>query len=169
MKNPSAEKTGGWMIFIAFVLLVLFLTYMFNDVLEAQLNPNQQLNTVVSGDYKEVALTRNKYGHYVASGKINGETVTFLVDTGATDIALSETLAQKLNLERGRAVRVGTANGYAKAYRTRLQRVSLGDIKLENVSATILSNASDDQVLLGMAFLKHLELIQTGDQLTIRQ
>lgn len=169
MKNQSAEKTGGWMIFIAFVLLVLFLTYMFNDVLEAQLNPNQQLNTVISGNYKEVALTRNKYGHYVASGEINGETVTFLVDTGATDIALSETLAQKLNLERGRAVRVGTANGYAKAYRTRLQRVSLGDIKLENVSATILSNASDDQVLLGMAFLKHLELIQKGDQLTIRQ
>lgn len=169
MENQSAEKTGGWMIFIAFVLLVLFLTYMFNDVLEAQLNPNQQLNTVVSGDYKEVALSRNKYGHYVASGEINGQTVTFLVDTGATDIALSETLAQKLNLQRGRAVRVSTANGYAKAYRTRLQHVSLGDIKLENVSATILSNASDEQVLLGMAFLKHMELIQKGDQLTIRQ
>ena len=169
MSNQSAEKTGGWMIFFAFVLFISFLAYLFDDLLESQVNPNQQFNTLLSGDRKEISLTRNRYGHYVASGKINGHHVVFLVDTGATDIAMSERLAKKLSLEKGRAIKVMTANGYARAYRTRLNSVSLGKIVREDVSATILSNASDDQVLLGMAFLKHMELIQKGDQLTIRQ
>ena len=157
------------MIFFAFVILVVFLTYLFQDILKSQLNPNRQINTVGSSDYKEISLERNKYGHYVASGEINEQPVVFMLDTGATDIAISDQLAKKLGLKKGRAFKVSTANGVSTAYRTRLDSVSLGDIELNNLQATILSNASDNQVLLGMVFLKHMELVQKGNQLTIRQ
>lgn len=157
------------MIFFAFVIFVVFLTYIFDDLLESQFNPNQHVNTVQSGTQKEITLERNKFGHYVSSGFINNTPVVFLLDTGATNVAISSGLAHRLGLKKGRAFKVSTANGISTAYRTTLDSVSLGSLQLDNVSASILSNASDDHVLLGMAFLKHMEIIQKGEQLTIRQ
>ena len=157
------------MFFFAFVLFVTLLTFLFDDLLEYQINPNQQINTIANSGYKELKLQRNKMGHYVSNGMINGTPVVFLLDTGATVIALSANLARKLQLKTGRAFNVSTANGISKAYRATLKTVSLGEIQLNEVPAAVLSNTSDNHVLLGMTFLKHMELIQKGDFLTIRQ
>ena len=168
-EHPYTDKTGGWMIVLAFVVFLALLTYLFSDLLESQINPNQQVNTLHSDGYREVRLLRNKYGHYVTNGKINGKPVVFLLDTGATTVALSEELAKQLGLKKGRSLRVSTANGFTTAHSTTLEQVSIGQITLDNEPASIINNASNDQVLLGMAFLKHMELIQKGEQLIIRQ
>ncbi|MCK4674645.1 MAG: retroviral-like aspartic protease family protein, partial [Gammaproteobacteria bacterium] len=118
---------------------------------------------------KEIVLQRNAYGHYVASGTINGYEVIFLLDTGATDVAIPEPLANKIGLLKGREFFVKTANGNTKAYRSQLNSVAIGDIKRYDLNATILTNMTGDEVLLGMSFLKHFEIIQKGRSLTIRQ
>ncbi len=154
---------AGWLVFG--VLLFMF----FSNLLEKQNNPNQELTTVYRGEVREVVLQRNRAGHYVATGRINGQQVVFLVDTGATHVAIPESIANRLGLKKGPAFRARTANGIARAWATRLDSVSLGDITLYDVRASILDNAGTEEVLLGMSFLKQLELVQQGDALTIRQ
>lgn len=168
-KTGFTNRIGGWMTFVAWVVFIAFLGFSFNHFIQKQNNPNQSVSTTYVAGSKEVTLIRNKHGHYVANGKINGQSVVFLLDTGATDIALSARLAKKLHLKQGHPFKVSTANGIAKAHRTRIETVSLGEIQLHNVPATILSKGPDNQVLLGMAFLKHVEFVQKGNRLTIRQ
>ena len=163
------ERAGTIMTVAGWLLFGVLLFVFFNNLLEKQRNPNQDVATVYRGDVREVVLQRNKYGHYVTSGKINGQDVVFLVDTGATDVAIPEATANRLGLTRGPAFRARTANGITRAWRTRLASVSVGEITLYDVRASILDNAGTEEVLLGMSFLKQLELIQKGDSLTLRQ
>jgi aspartyl protease family protein len=105
----------------------------------------------------------------VATGTINAHDVTFLLDTGASDIAIPESIANDIGLKKGPAIMVKTANGNTRAYLTHLDSVALGDIELHDLNATILMNISGEEVLLGMSFLKHFEIKQKGDTLTIKQ
>jgi aspartyl protease family protein len=116
-----------------------------------------------------VLLKRNRSGHYVVNGFINSKEVTFLLDTGATDVALSDDLATALELRRGAYITSQTANGTVTARQTTLSEVSIGSIRLQNVRASILPSLSDKEVLLGMSFLKQLELVQKGNYLLLRQ
>ncbi len=163
------ERAGAIMTVAGWLLFGVLLFIFFNNLLEKQRNPNQDVATVYRGDVREVVLQRNKYGHYVTSGKINGQEVVFLVDTGATNIAIPESTARRLGLKKGQSFLAQTANGVTKAWFTRLDSVSIGEITLTDVRASILSNAGTDEVLLGMSFLKHVELQQQGDRLTLRQ
>lgn len=153
----------AWMIF----LLILF--GVFDYLVSQRNNPNQNIVTTINGAQKEIVLQRNAYGHYVSTGTINGHEVVFLLDTGASDIAIPESLASDIGLSKGRSMMIKTANGNTKAYRTRLESVALGEIARYDLNATILTNITGREVLLGMSFLKHFEIIQKGRLLTIRQ
>ena len=153
----------AWLLFLA----ILF--GLFDYLISQRSNPNQNIATTINGLQKEIVLQRNTYGHYVSSGTINGYDVVFLLDTGATDVAIPEPLAEKIGLLKGHEFYVKTANGNTKAYRTHLNSVAIGDIKRYDLNATILTNIAGDEVLLGMNFLKHFEIIQKGRSLTIRQ
>jgi aspartyl protease family protein len=128
-------------------------------------NPNHLLQQ--QGQAGPVVLKRNRAGHYVADGEINGERVVFLLDTGATQVALSKPLAQRLGLKLGPEVTVQTAAGPAPGYQTRLDSVRLASIEMRNVTALVSDGLSPDMVLLGMNFLKRLEMIQRGDELIL--
>lgn len=170
--HPSQHNTRGMgkvMAAIAWVIILVMLTAYFSDILQDQQNPNRDLVSRVNGNGRaEVILERNRAGHYVTPGLINGQAVTFLLDTGATGVAISERLAQQLGLSRGQAVLTETANGRVRSYLTRLDQVSVGDIVQYDVRATIAPGLSSEEVLLGMSFLRHLEIIQKGDTLTLR-
>lgn len=154
----------AWLVFLALGV------WYFSDVLERQFNPNRSLETRHSPTgMAEVVLQRNRFGHYVTSGEINGEPVTFLLDTGATGVAIPSAVASRLGLRPGRAFSTQTANGVAVSYATRLDRVSVGGIELGDVRASITPGLTTDEVLLGMSFLKHIEFTQRGDQLILRQ
>jgi len=163
------SRAGTAMTFIAWIIFLLILISGFDYLIEQRNNPNQNLITTVSGPVKEIRLQRNPYGHYIATGTINDNAVTFLLDTGASDIAIPESLADEIGLTKGPAITVKTANGDTLAYRTYLDKVALGDIVLHDLNATILMNITGEDVLLGMNFLKHFEIIQKGRTLTIRQ
>ena len=155
---------------LAWISLMVFVGFYFNDMLSNQHNPNQSLETQYNEDrVREVALQRNKYGHYVTSGKVNGQPVVFMLDTGATGVAIPDNIAKKLNIKRGRAFPVQTANGMATSYSAVLDSVSVGDIELNQVSAGISPGFTGDEILLGMSFLRHIEFTQRGDTLVLKQ
>ena len=163
------SRAGTAMTIVAWLIFLVFLFGIFDYLVSQRNNPNQNIVTTIEGLQKEVRLQRNAYGHYVTNGTINDNTVVFLLDTGATDIAIPESLASRIGIEKGQAVTVKTANGNTRAYRTRLASVAIGDIELNDLNAIVLINMTGDEVLLGMSFLKHLEIIQKGKTLTIRQ
>lgn len=150
------------------MLLLLAIAMAFNYMLDDINNPNQKLALAVSenGD-REIVLQLNKYGHYVATGKINGQTVDFILDTGATRVAVPDHIANQLDLPKGIGLQTKTANGMSQSYATRLNSVSLGDIVINNVQGSISMGMEFDEVLLGMSFLKHLTLVQQGNTLTV--
>ena len=168
--NIEQKKIGTRMIIAMWLLLMLLLGFMFDHILERQHNPNQNLQSLhPSAEVIEIELKRNRYGHYVSSGQINGTPVTFMLDTGATDVSIPADIANKIGLKRGRSLIYQTANGNARVYATNIDDVALGDIRLEHVRATINPNVSNDDILLEMSFLKHLEFTQRGDSLILRQ
>jgi aspartyl protease family protein len=155
---------------LAWIVLLVIGVFYFGDLLDRQYNPNQDIQTRHTQEgLREVVLQRNKYGHYVTAGLINGQAVTFMLDTGATGVAIPEIVASRLGLKRGRAYPTQTANGVATSYATGLDLVSVGAIELRDVQAAIAPGLQTDQVLLGMSFLKHIEFTQRGDTLILRQ
>jgi aspartyl protease family protein len=126
-----------------------------------------QTLTAIDGRH-EITLQRNRWGHYVTSGKINGQVVTFMLDTGASDVSVPERLANELGLRRGMEQQYNTANGVITGYRTTIDRISIGDIELHNVRASINPKDTDLDILLGMSFLNQLEYTQRGDQLILK-
>jgi aspartyl protease family protein len=164
------KSMGLVMQILAWLVLLGLGVFYFSDLLQRQLNPNQTLNTNYTKEgVREVILQRNKFGHYVTSGEINGQPVTFLLDTGATGVAIPQATAERLGLQRGRSYRTQTANGTAIGYAVMLDRVAVGDIQLQGVRAGIAPGLQSDQILLGMTFLKHIEFTQRGDTLILRQ
>jgi len=159
----TAMTAAAWLIFLAMLFGV------FDHLVSQRNNPNQNIVTTLNGPQKEIILTRNAYGHYVSSGTINNHDVVFLLDTGATDIAIPESIAEQIGLIKGREVYIKTANGNAIAYRSQLNSVAIGEIKLYDLNATILTSMTGKEILLGMNFLKHFEITQKGKTLTIRQ
>lgn len=168
-KNNSSLARG--MLVLAFIIVLGMLSLFFNNILDKQRNPNQQvLNATSSEGLPEVVLQRNRQGHYIATGLINGHEVVFMLDTGATDVSIPADIAKVINLKPGREVMANTANGTITVRKTRLNQVELGAIALSDIKATINPYMdADDEILLGMSFLKKLELIQRGDTLLLRQ
>lgn len=155
---------------LAWIVVLGLLSAFFGGWMEKLNNPNQKVQTELRDDgVREVVLRQNRAGHYVANGAINGEPVTFLLDTGATSVSVPAAIAKRLGLRRGAPMRANTANGAITTYATRLDQVRLGGIELNNVRADINPRMRSDEVLLGMSFLRKLEFTQRDRQLTIRQ
>lgn len=172
MKHPlqTQQRLGQAMIYLAWLLLLGLLTLFFDQWLERRENPNQGLASYISeAGVREVVLKRNWNGHYIAPGRINGYPVQLLLDTGASDVNIPAELAERMGLKYGAPLRARTANGVITVYRTVLEQVELGDIVLRQVRASINPHKHDDVVLLGMSFMKDLEITQRGNLLTLRQ
>ncbi len=156
--------------YAALTIAVVMLGYLyFDDAIEQQRNPNRSPSTQVSSQQVSVVLQRNKFGHYVSSGEINGKPVEFFLDTGATDVSIPAQLEKQLGLTRGRAVSVMTANGVVSVYSTLLRQVNIGPITLRNVQANINPHMPGQDILLGMSFLGRLDFSQSGNALTLKQ
>ena len=173
MENESsnfASKLGKWMVMLSWIAALGLMTLLFSNVLDNKRNPNQQVSTqVTSAGQKQVVLESSRYGHYLASGKINGQPVEFLVDTGASFVSVPEHVANRVGLEKGRALTASTANGNVIVYSTTLDRISVGDITLYNVKADINPHMDSEEILLGMSFLRNLSVTHESGNLTIRQ
>lgn len=158
-----ARRSGTLLLAVAWLGVIGLGWWWFAGWERDQQNPNRALSATAA----EVVLLRNRAGHYMADGQINGAQVTFLVDTGATTVALPLSLARRLDLALGAAVSVQTANGPKVAYQTGLRSVRLGSIELADVPAIASEGMEGAGVLLGMSFLRHLEFSQRDGRLVL--
>ena len=163
-QNPH-RSLGRGMAFVASLLVLGMLYLYFENSLQARNNPNRDLQ-IAPGT--ELVLKRSSDGHYLFPGTINNQPVTFLLDTGATLVSIPAHLADKLGLEAGAHQQSITANGTVDTRATRVDALAFGPFDLRGVPASLNPGMGDDQVLLGMSVLKHLEFTQRGDTLILR-
>jgi len=120
------------------------------------------------GGGSQIVLTAGSGGHFMAEGAINGRSVRFLVDTGATYISMGADQARDLGVDflKGERGMVGTANGAAAAYKVKLNSVRIGDVQLYNVDA-LVSQQPMPFVLLGNSFLTRFQMKRENDTMTL--
>jgi len=161
--KESGQQAGKNLYWAAMVAILLGLTALYHAVMRGE----QSAQSILTAD-GEVALVlyRKRDGHYYADGEINDQAVAFLVDTGASDVAISSAVARALGLDFGPEIRVMTAAGPVRGWVTRLEKIQVGPLLLRNVRATI-TDGLGEQALLGMSFLKHFSMIQEGDTLVL--
>lgn len=119
---------------------------------------------------KSVRIPRDRTGMYRTVGFINGIQVNFLVDTGASQVAMNETTAAKVGLQYrllGQRARVSTASGQSSAWAMKLKRVNVGGVELKQVDGLVIQGAGPNEVLLGMSFLRQLKMQDDGDLLML--
>jgi len=164
--SDNPHRTLGRGMALLASLLVLGLLYLFfESSLQARDNPNRALQ-IAPGS--ELVLKRSRDGHYIFPGTINGQPVSFLLDTGATLVSVPAHLAGDMGLKPGAYQQAITANGTITTRATRLDSLAFGPFDLRGVPASLNPGMRGDQVLLGMSVLKHLEFTQRGDTLVLR-
>ena len=157
------------MLFGAWIVGLALLVLLFQRWMDAQDNPNRELAVSLdAGGRPQVVLARDRAGHYVGPGHINGESVGFVIATGATAVALPLDLARRLGLRLGAGRMARTANGDVQTWAAVLEEVDLGGLRAHRVRASVLPNMPGDQVLLGMSYLKQFDLIQRDGMLILR-
>jgi len=116
-----------------------------------------------------VTLYANAQGHFVSECQINGASLKFLVDTGATTVALNSGDAKfaKIDYKRGEPIMVGTANGVVTAYRVTIANLKIGGITLSQVEGNVLEGGSPSVVLLGMSALNRLDMKRQDIAMTL--
>lgn len=120
----------------------------------------------------QVIVEADSRGHYATEAAINGRRLVVLIDTGASTIAFSRTEAERLELDfrQGRRIKVTTASGQADAFLVTLDEVRVGPIQLRGVEATVSLEANSPAVtLLGMSFLRRLDMVTDGRRLRLMQ
>lgn len=168
-ESPPGKAIGKTMLIISWIFVLIVLVLLFGRWEEKQYNPNMSIDGVVTNDARTVVLERNRFGHYVSSGKVNGVPVTFMLDTGATQVAIPANLADKLRLTPGARFNVVTANGIVEVRATTIDELHLGPIVLHDVRAAINPGMSGEEILLGMSVLKQLDFSQRNNELTLTQ
>ncbi|ARU06965.1 peptidase A2 [Comamonas serinivorans] len=116
----------------------------------------------------QISMASDASGHFLAEGLVNGKPTRFMVDTGATSVAMSLADAVKLGVDyqKGRAVQVSTANGVAPAYALKLHSVRIGDVEVFDVDAVVTSQRMP-YVLLGNSFLNRFQMRRDADILVL--
>lgn len=162
MNDEQYQKTGRSMFIIAWVVLFILL-FLFFRYYNGKEQGSYQINQGV------VTITPDQDGHYFIDGHINGQPIKFLVDTGASLVAIPQPLASRLGLEGRYPVTLKTANGEVTGSLTRLKQLSFADFNLQNIKAVIIPNSPDETVLLGMNVLAKFNLSQENKQLIIKK
>ena len=120
------------------------------------------------GKGSKIVLTAGSGGHFMTAGQINGKAVQFMVDTGATSVAMSSQDAERagINYKSGRPVNLSTANGVTQGFQVKLDSVRIGEVEVLNVDA-VVSPQPMPFMLLGNSFLTRFQMLRDNDQLTL--
>lgn len=125
-------------------------------------------NAAASGRGTRIVLTESSGGHFMTAGQINGRAVQFMVDTGATVVAMSVADAERAGVayKTGQPVLMSTANGAIQAYRIRLNSVRVGDVEVFDVEAVVTPQPMP-HILLGNSFLTRFQMKRDNQQMTL--
>jgi aspartyl protease family protein len=130
-----------------------------------------QVRMAGGGAAQEIVLTADPRGHFLTAGAINGRAVNFMVDTGATAVAISQSDADRMGIDYRNSTRRGmaeTANGRVPAYGVMLSSVRVGEVEVANVEAVVLP-AAMPYALLGNSFLTRFQMKRENDVLRLEK
>jgi aspartyl protease family protein len=135
---------------------------------DAPASVGEQAGSKSSGS--KIVLQMGDGGHFVTAGSINGKAVQFMVDTGATAVAMGAAEAKRLGIDytNGKPMRVGTANGATLGYLITLNAVRIGDVEVQNVDA-IVAQQGMPFILLGNSFLTRFSMRRDSDQMVLER
>ena len=121
--------------------------------------------------FAEVKIPRSNNGHYFTAGAINGRPAKFMVDTGATAIAMNINEARRLGIDLRKAEpgMASTAGGMVNTFRVTLAKVSVGSITVHNIAASVVDGNHPEQILLGNSFLSKVEMVEQAGVLVFRK
>lgn len=162
MSDEQYTRAGRSMFLIAWIILfallfVFFYYYEKND------------SVVFKASHSEFILSADGEGHYRIKGQINDSPVQFLVDTGATLVAIPQNVAERLHISGRYPITMTTANGEITGSLTRLKTLSFGEFTLNDVKAVIIPKSEDDMVLLGMNVLSQFSIEQQNKKLVLKR
>lgn len=123
-------------------------------------------------EHVEVTISSDRNGMYHTAGSINGVSIDFLVDTGATVITMNAHEAKRLGIDvkrDGQPIIVNTASSVVRAHQVMLKKVTVGGIELQNITAAVMSGRQPEKTLLGMSFLGQLEIQRNSNMMKIRK
>lgn len=118
----------------------------------------------------KIVLTAGSGGHFLTQGQINGRPVHFMVDTGATSVAMSVAEAERVGIDyrKGQLGRASTANGITAVYQVKLASVRIGDVEVYDVDCSVLPQPMP-HVLLGNSFLTRFQMTRHNDQMVLER
>lgn len=121
-----------------------------------------------AGKGNRIVLNAGSGGHFMTAGQINGRAVQFMVDTGATSIAMSAADAERtgISYKDGQPVRMSTANGITNGFRVKLNSVRVGDVEVFDVDA-VVSPQPMPFMLLGNSFLTRFQMLRENEQMIL--
>jgi aspartyl protease family protein len=164
--TPDTQGLGKVMVLLAWILAIILLTLFFSHwSKEYQMNTQPKMRTV--DGIKQTLIKRNVQNQYMVQGTINGKSVIFLLDTGASDVVIPGNLAKDLQLLSGEEGMASTAGGNVTVYDTRINELVIGNIVLKNVAASINPKMDGEEILLGMSALRRITMYQQGDNLVL--
>jgi aspartyl protease family protein len=127
----------------------------------------------VEAAFRRLNIRRDGRGHFATDGRIDGQRISFMVDTGASVVALNESSAARFGLRptpNQYTSRVATANGTVKAARTQIAMIDLGGLIVRDVDAMVLPDEALSENLLGLSFLSKLKRFEYANgQMVLEQ
>jgi aspartyl protease family protein len=168
-KEKHKEKIKKSVFMIVCLLILTLAVYFYEPMYVPDPNTQEPRTILDSHEKVQVLIEQNDYGHYIFSGAINSKKVKFMLDTGATTLAIPTFVANYLGLKIGKTISGNTANGVSRGYETTAREVKVGGIMMSDVEAVILPNMKGDHILLGMSFLKNLSIQQDAGQIILTQ
>ena len=123
-------------------------------------------------EFKQVSIRKNNRSEYLVSGSINGRSNLFLVDTGASIVALNSQLAERLGidyLKHGTKSQVVTAGGVRDSYNVVLDEVEVGGLVARKIAATIVIGPDPRRILLGMSYWQHVNMKESDGIMYLEQ
>jgi len=169
-KHPPSSQLGIWMIAAAWVVLLLIATKQFAGSENKKRFPNQNAQAELIAGSQRLVLKATKDNHYLAHGSVNGRPANFLLDTGATTVAIPENLQAYYNLPGGAKSFAYTANGRIGVIETNIAELNIGGIVLTEINATLNPGMNySDTILLGMSALSLLGVNINDGELTLTQ
>lgn len=162
MSDAPYARAGRVMFLIVWIILFagMFLFFYYYE---------NSANKVYASNPGEFSIGADSTGHYRIKGRINEHPVEFLVDTGATLVAIPKNIADTLRIEGRYPITVSTANGQVTGSLARVEQLSFGEFNLQNVKVVIMPNSDDDEVLLGMNVLSQFNLVQEDKRLVLKK
>lgn len=161
--STTLQQAAIWVLIFVGVVIA----YGFSDTLKQQIMPSRATQSAQGFE-----VQRARDGHFYLTLQVNGKNIPFVVDTGATDIVLTQDDAEKIGIDPDTLTYIGranTANGVVKTASTVLDRIALGDIVDYDVRASVNGGKMDGS-LLGMAYLNRFsEISMRGDRLILKR